>query len=81
MLSYRHNVHIIRIWIFFLYEFKLNHNVADAAKNINKAFGDDKVKERTISDDCKNSDRAIWISKMDHVTTQFQLSKTLNSEN
>ncbi|MBJ5686620.1 hypothetical protein JGH00_22720 [Salmonella enterica subsp. enterica serovar London] len=29
--------------ILFLYKFKLDHNAAEAARNINTAFGDDRV--------------------------------------
>jgi len=32
----------------FLYEFKLGHNAAEAARNINGAFGDGTASERTI---------------------------------
>lgn len=48
MLTYRQNMYICHIWIFFLYEFKLDHNAAERARNINKAFEDDTVKEQTI---------------------------------
>lgn len=35
-------------WSIFLFEYKFSHNAAEAAKNINKAFGDCTVSERTI---------------------------------
>lgn len=31
-----------------LYEFKLNHNAAEAARSIIKVLGDDSVKDRTV---------------------------------
>lgn len=41
---------VSHIYIFFLYEIKLEHNAAEAVTNINKAFGDDTVKECTIQE-------------------------------
>ena len=35
-------------WPIFLYEFKMAESAAEIARNINQAFGNDSVNERTV---------------------------------
>ncbi|CAK9831326.1 Histone-lysine N-methyltransferase SETMAR [Anthophora retusa] len=39
---------IKQVRVIFLYEYKLGHKAAAATRNINSAFGEDTVNERTV---------------------------------
>lgn len=48
MITVRNNMDVNLIRLLCVYEYKLNQNTTNAALNINKAFGNDTVKERTV---------------------------------
>lgn len=58
-ITYSLHMDVFHIRTLLLYEFKQEQNAADTEMNINQAFVDDTVKERTYKNAFKNSDPVI----------------------
>lgn len=59
-------MNVRHIQIHFIYEFKLNRNIIEAEKNVNKPFENDAIKNELYIHDTENYDSNVNLGSEQH---------------